>query len=286
MTSITGGSTLSQQKSLTGVPRQPVDMIVERQSPRAVATYAFSFVKADPSKRRPAESPLPVQMNGDESGHECQSNANGKVRNYQSAPMSLIPENSKVSNDETVATKQDVMARPPTAEAALQSAKIQQPTFAPCTESNFNLRMKMTCSLDKIQSRCLLRSKRQRNLDDDVEDLRDQTSKDADMSLCDPERLLDAKLKKEDFLRMRIVGQFNRGFIITQLHRKQSFDLFIVDQHASDEKYRFERLSGELKVTAQPLVWYDCAELNDSYSSKQPEIVGSFSGGKVGCVGQ
>lgn len=34
---------------------------------------------------------------------------------------------------------------------------------------------------------------------------------------------------------MQIVGQFNLGFIITELRG----DLFILDQHACDEKYRY-----------------------------------------------
>jgi DNA mismatch repair protein PMS2 len=37
---------------------------------------------------------------------------------------------------------------------------------------------------------------------------------------------------------MAAVGQFNLGFIIARL----GADLFIVDQHASDEKANFERL--------------------------------------------
>ena len=34
---------------------------------------------------------------------------------------------------------------------------------------------------------------------------------------------------------MQIVGQFNLGFIIAELRG----DLFILDQHACDEKYRY-----------------------------------------------
>lgn len=34
---------------------------------------------------------------------------------------------------------------------------------------------------------------------------------------------------------MEIIGQFNLGFIITKLN----VTLFIVDQHATDEKYNF-----------------------------------------------
>lgn len=57
-------------------------------------------------------------------------------------------------------------------------------------------------------------------------------------------------ITKHDFLRMSVVGQFNLGFIITQLNN----DLFIVDQHASDEKYRFEQLQHQTVINSQPLV--------------------------------
>lgn len=51
-------------------------------------------------------------------------------------------------------------------------------------------------------------------------------------------------------LQMSIVGQFNLGFIITKLDA----DLFIVDQHATDEKYNFETLQKTTKITSQKLV--------------------------------
>lgn len=49
---------------------------------------------------------------------------------------------------------------------------------------------------------------------------------------------------------MEIIGQFNLGFIITRLKE----DLFIIDQHASDEKYRFEKLSNETQLKTQKLI--------------------------------
>lgn len=51
-------------------------------------------------------------------------------------------------------------------------------------------------------------------------------------------------------LQMSIIGQFNLGFIITKLDA----DLFIVDQHATDEKYNFETLQKTTKITSQKLV--------------------------------
>ncbi|KAK9808938.1 hypothetical protein WJX72_006664 [[Myrmecia] bisecta] len=55
---------------------------------------------------------------------------------------------------------------------------------------------------------------------------------------------------KRDFRNMQVLGQFNMGFILARLGQ----DLFIVDQHASDEKYNFERLQQSLVLKRQPLV--------------------------------
>ncbi|KAJ3412800.1 Mismatch repair endonuclease pms2 [Chytridiales sp. JEL 0842] len=76
-------------------------------------------------------------------------------------------------------------------------------------------------------------------------------------------------IRKDDFRKMEILGQFNLGFIIVRL----SNDLFIVDQHArdvyfcvktilhtfpntiiSDEKYNYEMLTASLRITTQRLI--------------------------------
>ncbi|KAL2510553.1 DNA mismatch repair protein PMS1 [Abeliophyllum distichum] len=62
---------------------------------------------------------------------------------------------------------------------------------------------------------------------------------------------LERLFKKEDFSRMKVIGQFNLGFIIGKLDQ----DLFIVDQHAADEKYNYERLSQSTIMNQQPLLW-------------------------------
>ncbi|OIT08962.1 dna mismatch repair protein pms1, partial [Nicotiana attenuata] len=61
---------------------------------------------------------------------------------------------------------------------------------------------------------------------------------------------LERLFKKEDFTKMKVIGQFNLGFIIGRLDE----DLFIVDQHAADEKYNFERLSQSTILNQQPLL--------------------------------
>ncbi|XP_017078226.1 mismatch repair endonuclease PMS2 [Drosophila eugracilis] len=60
---------------------------------------------------------------------------------------------------------------------------------------------------------------------------------------------LQREIGKDDFARMDIIGQFNLGFIIVKLED----DLFIVDQHATDEKYNFETLQRTTQLEYQRL---------------------------------
>ncbi|KAF7416356.1 hypothetical protein PC9H_002621 [Pleurotus ostreatus] len=80
-------------------------------------------------------------------------------------------------------------------------------------------------------------------------------------------------IEKQDFVKMQIVGQFNLGFIIVRRRKSRSQqvgvdvdtnldadssgtldDLFIVDQHAADEKYNFEQLQETTKIKSQRLI--------------------------------
>ena len=66
-----------------------------------------------------------------------------------------------------------------------------------------------------------------------------------------PEDCLSLTVSKSDFLTMHVAGQFNLGFILAT---RKSSDLFIIDQHASDEKFNFERLQTTTVVQNQRLV--------------------------------
>eukprot|EP01137_Pigoraptor_chileana_P005807 Opistho-2@49390 len=65
---------------------------------------------------------------------------------------------------------------------------------------------------------------------------------------CEDE--LRRSIDKGAFDGMDVIGQFNMGFIIARLGR----DLFIVDQHATDEKYNFEELERTTQLCPQPLI--------------------------------
>ncbi|KAG5932324.1 hypothetical protein E4U59_007564 [Claviceps monticola] len=86
----------------------------------------------------------------------------------------------------------------------------------------------------------------------------------------DAESKLSLMISKNDFAKMRVVGQFNLGFIIALRPRSTSIfqiatdsqdELLIVDQHASDEKFNFEKLQANTVVQSQRLVHPKTLEL-------------------------
>jgi DNA mismatch repair protein PMS2 len=98
-----------------------------------------------------------------------------------------------------------------------------------------------------------------------------------DTAMNEAEATLSRVVSKEDFAKMEIIGQFNLGFIIVRRRVVESKgkakaraendeammgedvvqdDLFIVDQHASDEKYNFERLQETTTIQSQRLITF------------------------------
>lgn len=80
---------------------------------------------------------------------------------------------------------------------------------------------------------------------------------------------LSRVISKADFQAMEVLGQFNKGFIIARLRRRASTaesrrgvdDLYIIDQHASDEKFNFETLQRTTVIKAQSLIrWVRCMQ--------------------------
>uniref|UniRef100_A0A8C5E6A4 Mismatch repair endonuclease PMS2 n=1 Tax=Gouania willdenowi TaxID=441366 RepID=A0A8C5E6A4_GOUWI len=64
------------------------------------------------------------------------------------------------------------------------------------------------------------------------------------------EEELKKEISKEMFKVMEIIGQFNLGFIITKFNS----DIFMIDQHATDEKYNFEMLQQHTVLQGQKLI--------------------------------
>ncbi|CAO3632457.1 unnamed protein product [Cunninghamella echinulata] len=63
-------------------------------------------------------------------------------------------------------------------------------------------------------------------------------------------KALSRVINKNDFSKIEVLGQFNNGFIIGLLDND---DIFIIDQHAADEKYNFETLQKSTRIKGQQL---------------------------------
>jgi DNA mismatch repair ATPase MutL len=59
------------------------------------------------------------------------------------------------------------------------------------------------------------------------------------------------RLKKEEFRDMQIIGQYNMGFILA---KDAGGNIWILDQHACDEKHKFEKLCAETTIHDQRLM--------------------------------
>ena len=53
---------------------------------------------------------------------------------------------------------------------------------------------------------------------------------------------------------MEVVGQFNNSFIVCRL----GDDLYILDQHACNEKYNYEQLMNDTRINGQRLIQLNC----------------------------
>ncbi|PLB55740.1 putative DNA mismatch repair protein [Aspergillus steynii IBT 23096] len=124
--------------------------------------------------------------------------------------------------------------------------------------------VQLACTIDGSLSRIQLQAEQlQEHVRPNAEDPANQDDIEAAMSQETAEERLSLTVTKEDFDKMRIIGQFNLGFIIATRPSGQNAasnlpsckdELFIIDQHASDEKFNFERLQAETVVQNQRLV--------------------------------
>ncbi|KAL4933354.1 ATP-binding mismatch repair protein PMS1 [Aspergillus undulatus] len=129
-------------------------------------------------------------------------------------------------------------------------------------DSTVHLETTVNGSLPKIQSQA---NYLRHNLNSNIPCSQDSTE-DPNLlqSQVAAEERLSLTVTKDDFARMRILGQFNLGFIlasrstasasISTSNSNSKDELFIIDQHASDEKINFERLQSSTVVQNQRLV--------------------------------
>ena len=86
------------------------------------------------------------------------------------------------------------------------------------------------------------------------------------------EKELTKNISKDMFKGMEVLGQFNLGFIIAKLEN----DLFIIDQHASDEKFNFEDQQRNTTFKSQRLIVPQKLELTAANEAILMDNVGIY----------
>jgi DNA mismatch repair protein MutL len=82
------------------------------------------------------------------------------------------------------------------------------------------------------------------------------------------------ELVREDIMCLRPLGQFNDGFIICSMEDKVRRQLFAVDQHAAEERIRFEEIAAKYSIESQSLL----APMRLNISAEQEEVLTKHSG--------
>lgn len=215
-----------------------------------------TMVNATPSRGRPTERAA---------DDESQSSGDGLfVEPSNSGDDSYLDEDDKKALEERRVAKliqeaEDAAARP-TEETLRRANQMFKGINTRRKDATLNLTQILTTSMDELRRSSVLMP--------ETISTRDQTAtrEEGDAESLDSqsaEAKLSLTISKPDFAEMRIVGQFNLGFILAirpadtthASHGSGDEDhLFIIDQHAADEKFNFERLSATTTLTPQRLV--------------------------------
>ncbi|KAH3668031.1 hypothetical protein OGAPHI_001785 [Ogataea philodendri] len=236
---------------------QPEDVIFEKvtelvsQDRRAKRTIAdlVTIHKASPEPQEPVEDADTTQL----------ATSAHVVTETDASDVSLSDEST--SNISMLRTVLDEATSPLSTNTCNHE---HSPLFvSPVREKSTKVNQRVTESLHHTESSVLVnadsfRVKRPKLGQDptknrNIDDISDE---------IDAERKLTLSVSKKDFLAMKVIGQFNLGFILVTKTDKSGTHLFIIDQHASDEKYNFERFQTETVFNNQPLVVHQPLELN------------------------
>lgn len=124
-------------------------------------------------------------------------------------------------------------------------------------ESTLQLARTLSVPMEQIKTQAALLTKETRRLDQASQQASEGTLVKDELDATQAESKLSLTVSKPDFARMHIIGQFNLGFILAVRPATTSNDedeLFIIDQHAADEKYNYERFQRTVTLQSQRLV--------------------------------
>lgn len=158
------------------------------------------------------------------------------IKNLQEEDESEIETEEKSNEKKSNKTEDEKLIKNTVVETKYEKGEFLKP------------RVKVMFSLEKLKEHFSKKSKIK--CDDLNESVISFRAKIASNENTAAEAELEKNVTKDMFRKMKVIGQFNLGFIIAMLKN----DLFIIDQHATDEKYNFETLQRKHVLKTQKLI--------------------------------
>ncbi|KAG0649263.1 pms1 [Hyphodiscus hymeniophilus] len=236
----------SEDSDEDGAPALPSSLLLESPSPTQESVEAPAAVVSPSSsivvKAEEVDSSI---LNFQDDEYEEDVNEEEKKAREEAKIQEML----QVAEDNAVQASQDQILR---TKGLLKGAKKRKDT-------TINLVQYLNTDTSRI-------SEQIQRLDKGLNSFHESTAVKANDEALDSDRAeekLSLTISKSDFSKMKIVGQFNLGFILASRSSatqsddgpRRADDLFIIDQHASDEKYNFERLQSTTIVQSQRLVY-------------------------------
>lgn len=208
------------------------------------------------------EEPVEILVQGERESDEAKDSAASEAREDNETAPETPPRDShpqEEAEDEVVYTPdadpKDIIPSPKPKPRQTATSALLQPTYR---RKGAAMSLVQNLELEDNELQLQMKCWADRNVKRVLKPLGSQHVE--DITAPDAEAKLPLIITKADFAKMRVAGQFNLGFIIAVRPKdpdhssSQHDELFIIDQHASDEKYNFERLQDTTVLQSQRLV--------------------------------
>ncbi|KAJ1774081.1 ATP-binding mismatch repair protein [Coemansia sp. RSA 1843] len=223
-------------------------------------------LSADPDDADVSVAPESKRLNAEQQNHRMEPVVSNALSEAKAAPNTQCyspdaKESESSRNVRNLSESHKQQSKRPTAAAAAAAKTVVPPKRLPTcvvdmcknriqTDNHDWARVRLRMQ-EKISRTAQMREEsQQRHIQ---EGLDSAAVRDGGIANANPEEAscaLSRLIHKSDFSQMQVLGQFNHGFIVARL----DLDLYIIDQHASDEKYNFEILQQRAVISAQPLI--------------------------------
>nr|ABK35674.1 putative mismatch repair protein [Tetrahymena thermophila] len=211
----------------------------ENNSKYQVKEYSFDMFKK--SKQENSSKGQDNQKINNEDEENCDDQCCTQSQNYSNSQNEYKSEDSSLykmkEEKQTKQLKQSLNQE----ELVQKHFQIQEEARILNKKQNNEL-MEIDEKIDQDQGRAFkIKSKKEDEIEELADDLEEQ------LKTWESE-----DFKKDKFVELQIIGQFNKAFIIAYWVEKDQ--IFLIDQHASDEKTNYERLLKENNFQGQKLV--------------------------------